>query len=250
MKFTIDIEGIGPVTIQSTRRNKSLSLRINRDGEVHASTPIGTTQKQAIDFVRRNIEWIIQAREKVKQKAIENGDVNTIFTPDTQFHTYEHKLQMIPDATDNMVHCREKPPTDNEMGVMMVHYPPTVDPCDEQIQACTRKYIEMILKAEALKHLPGRTAALAKANGLSYGKISVRSMRGRWGHCSANGDICFNIHLMRLPQALIDYVILHELAHTVVFDHSPKFKALLDKLCLGKKALIEKELKKYHTRTY
>ena len=69
---------------------------------------------------------------------------------------------------------------------------------------------------------------MAKEHGFRYNKATVRNQKTRWGSCSAKNNISLNMQLMNLPKELIDYVILHELVHTKVKNHSKTFWATLD----------------------
>lgn len=85
----------------------------------------------------------------------------------------------------------------------------------------------------AAKILTARTRELANMFGFSFGKISFRNQSTIWGSCSAKNNISLNIHLMFLPPELSDYILLHELVHTKVKNHSELFWHELDK-CLGR----------------
>jgi predicted metal-dependent hydrolase len=84
-------------------------------------------------------------------------------------------------------------------------------------------------KAEAEKRIIERLAELAKQHRFIYNKATIRNQRTRWGSCSAKGNISLNIKLVALPPELFDYVLLHELAHTRVHNHSRRFWQELDK---------------------
>jgi predicted metal-dependent hydrolase len=86
-------------------------------------------------------------------------------------------------------------------------------------------------RAEAKKHFTQRVAELAAYHGFTYNKISIRAARTRWGSCSVKKNLSFNWRLMKAPEFVVDYLILHELAHTVVLNHSRKFWQLVAKVC-------------------
>jgi predicted metal-dependent hydrolase len=88
---------------------------------------------------------------------------------------------------------------------------------------------QSIDKKEAKRKIITRLAQMAKEHGFAYNKVSIRNQRTRWGSCSAKCNISLNIKLVALPEELIDYVILHELMHTRVHNHSKKFWQELDK---------------------
>ncbi|TVR75006.1 MAG: DUF45 domain-containing protein [Marinilabiliales bacterium] len=101
------------------------------------------------------------------------------------------------------------------------------------------------LRLRARACLPGRTAMLAKEHGFTFRRVTVRRSRTRWGSCSAVNNINLSIFLMNLPEHLIDYVILHELVHTVHKNHSGDFWALLDKHTGGRARALAAEIRKH-----
>lgn len=85
---------------------------------------------------------------------------------------------------------------------------------DEEIREMTE---------EAKRLLLPRVDALAKSIGVTYGRVTVRHQRTRWGSCSGKGNLNFNCLLVRCPAFVTDYVILHELCHRKHMNHSPAF---------------------------
>lgn len=88
-----------------------------------------------------------------------------------------------------------------------------------------RDYQKKALMKKAREYLPYRLEYYAKLYGYSYNKCRLSHANTRWGSCSSNKTISLNIGLMKLPEALRDYVILHELAHLNHMDHSKAFWA-------------------------
>jgi predicted metal-dependent hydrolase len=64
--------------------------------------------------------------------------------------------------------------------------------------------------------------------GVSYGKISIRHQKTRWGCCSSEGNLTFNCLLLLTPPEILDYIVVHELCHRKEMNHSRRFYALLD----------------------
>lgn len=87
------------------------------------------------------------------------------------------------------------------------------------------------LRNRARRELPARLHELAAIAGLSVRKVSIRNQRQRWGSCSASGLICLNWRLVTMPDWIRDYVLYHELMHLKRMDHSPKFWALVERVC-------------------
>ena len=82
----------------------------------------------------------------------------------------------------------------------------------------------------ALERIPPRVQAWAARVGVSYGRITIRSQRTRWGSCSSKGNLNFNCLLMCCPDAVVDYVIVHELCHRKEMNHSPRFWAEVERV--------------------
>ncbi|MBO5787373.1 MAG: DUF45 domain-containing protein [Bacteroidaceae bacterium] len=115
--------------------------------------------------------------------------------------------------------------------------------------AGTQQALRQCIKA-AMKHcagllLPARLKTLAMEHGFKYCRCTVRDVHSRWGSCTSTGNISLNMHLVILPDRLIDYVLLHELCHTVEMNHSDRFWALLDRCTAPEKAkTLRAKLKK------
>jgi predicted metal-dependent hydrolase len=95
---------------------------------------------------------------------------------------------------------------------------------------------QIIDKAEAKKKLTARLQYLAEMYGFTCKRVTIRQQKTRWGSCSPKNNISLNIKLVLLPEPLADYVILHELVHTRIHNHSRKFWAELDKYVENSKA--------------
>lgn len=79
------------------------------------------------------------------------------------------------------------------------------------------------LADKAMRIIPDRTAHFASLIGVTYGRITIRNQKTRWGSCSARGNLNFNCLLMLAPPEVLDYVIVHELCHRKEMNHSPRF---------------------------
>ena len=98
---------------------------------------------------------------------------------------------------------------------------PINDPASQR----TRDYQKKVLMKKAREYLPYRLEYFAKLYGYKYDKCRLTHANTRWGSCSSKKTISLNIGLMKLPEKLRDYVILHELAHLNHMDHSKAFWA-------------------------
>lgn len=79
------------------------------------------------------------------------------------------------------------------------------------------------LAEEAMKDIPERVRRFAPIVGVSYGRITIRNQKSRWGSCSSKGNLNFNCLLMLAPERERDYVVVHELCHRKEMNHSKRF---------------------------
>lgn len=87
------------------------------------------------------------------------------------------------------------------------------------------------LKREALGVIPERVAHFARLIDVGYTKITIRPMKSRWGSCSNEGALAFNLLLMLAPPKVLDSVIVHELCHRIEMNHSKRFYAIVRAHC-------------------
>lgn len=86
------------------------------------------------------------------------------------------------------------------------------------------------LANQALEVIPKRVAYFAEILGVTYGRITIRNQKSRWGSCSSKGNLNFNCLLMLMPPEVLDYVVVHELCHRKEMNHSPQFWAEVRKV--------------------
>lgn len=111
------------------------------------------------------------------------------------------------------------------------------------LDAATAAQVEE-LRRQAKEYLPGRLNYLANLFGFQYNTLRIKHNSSNWGSCSSKGNINLNLNLMRVPQDLQDYVMLHELCHLKYLNHSPQFHALLESVCPGHREK-QRRLKEY-----
>jgi len=91
--------------------------------------------------------------------------------------------------------------------------------------------VEQELRARAQRELPPRLYALAAEHGLTVARVTFRDQRSRWGSCSPRGHIALNYRLTLMPDAVRDYILVHELMHLKQPDHSRKFWRFVEAAC-------------------
>ena len=235
-----NIEGLGKVYVERRPLSRRASLCVSPFKGIRLTLPRGMGMVEALRFVEGKRDWIIRARQKIS--LIEAG--RTLLQPGVHFSTRQHRLDWKEGTNSRRFIFRIEP------GRLLVEYPPEADFTKSGVQEILRRGVEETLRQEAKSYLPDRLALLAQKHGLHYTGPAVKNMRSRWGSCSSAGHINLNLHLMRLPDELIDYVLLHELAHTEKKNHGPGFWDFLNLLTEGKAKKLDREVKKYHTAFY
>ena len=108
----------------------------------------------------------------------------------------------------------------------------------------SRKELEQLRKA-ARQYIPPNVERLATQHGFKYSSLRISSAHTRWGSCSERNGISISLFVMLLPEHLREFIILHELSHTIHHNHSAAFHALLNKTVAGNERTYNRELKSY-----
>ena len=111
---------------------------------------------------------------------------------------------------------------------------------NEQRKQALGLTLQTIDKMAAGKKLADRLEYLAEMYGFACNRVTIRQQKTRWGSCSPKNNISLNIKLVLLPEELLDYVILHELVHTRIHNHSRKFWVELDKYVMNSKGMAKR----------
>lgn len=234
----IYIDGVGEILFKHSGRARHLGISIRPFLGVRVSIPIGMSYSSAVILVTEKKVWILNHLKKMK----EYEKLQTIFNENSGYCTKHHKLELRKSDRENISVRLSK-------GKINVTYPAELNTNSQEIQSSIRTGIERALRIEAKQYLPDKVKVLAVKFGLEYTKLTLKNIKSRWGSCSRKNNINLSIHLMRLPEHLIDYVILHELVHTIHHNHSTLFWSMLDEVTNGAKNL-DKELKKYRIAIY
>ena len=199
---TFEIAGLGTVHVYKRKGSKNIRLSVNSDGKIRVTMPTWLPYQAGLVFAQQKQDWLASAS---RRQQLNDGQ---------RIGKY-HTLRLISKSENSKCETRVGK-TD-----ATVYYPPTATP--EAIQTAAHAVCKRAAKAEAEQLLPQRLETLANQHGFSYNQLAIRHLKSRWGSCSSQHNITLNYYLMQLPWELIDYVLVHELAHTRELNHSAGF---------------------------
>jgi predicted metal-dependent hydrolase len=191
--------------VRRSERARRVRVTVDADG-VEVVLPRRARQRDAAAAVRELSPWIrrrMRELERAQEAITARGDT----VP------YLDELLMVrPQAGRTRVHRRG-----DEL----------LAPAGAERAPALERWYRRAARDEIATRLD-RACALA---GSSYAKLTIRGQRTRWASCSRTGAMSFNWRLLLAPEAVLDYVVWHEVCHLEVMDHSPRFWSLLERWC-------------------
>ena len=224
----VQLNRIGTVTFSKNKRSKNIKISVKPDKTVLVSFPFFVSTKKVVDFVLKNEVWIRKQQLKFESKKYGLNECSVLTT---KLHEIFFKS-----GVENKFNIN-----DNKIELIIKDFD----------SAESRHFIDNILidvyRFEAKNLLPGKLNNLANKYGFSYNKVTIRNNKRNWGSCSSKNNISLNLQLMKLPDELIDYILLHELVHTEIKNHGLKFWKKLNQLTDFRARELAKQVKQFST---
>jgi predicted metal-dependent hydrolase len=191
-------------TLRRSPRARRVRVSVESDGGVQVTLPRQAPLKAADEAVRELAPWIERRRRALARAAAEVAR-----RPGTVPYL-DGELTLVEQPGRTRVHRRGD--------VLLV-------PAGAGREEALERWFRRAARAEIGARLD---AAVARA-GTSYTGLTIRGQRTRWASCSSGGGMSFNWRLLLAPEAVLDYVVEHEVCHLEVMDHSPRFWRLLER---------------------
>ncbi len=200
-------------------RRKTVSLVIQSNGKLTVRAPVRMSEAMILEFVQNHSDWILKHQARIiahppsPVKQFIEGDLFL-------FLGKEYPLTIDSGGKPPILFCGKK-----------FHL------AKSQLSNARHEFT-LWYKTQARKVISQRVTLLSKENDFSYQKIRISSARTRWGSCSSNGTLSFTWKLIMAPTEVIDYVVTHELVHTIIKNHSNNFWVKLGEILPGYKTHV------------
>lgn len=227
-KRIISDPDFGHIILRSRRLARNITMRVKPDGLYVTVPPYSKTDK-VLAVLSSYRERLLEDFRKIAVKKIDFD-----FTIQAECFC----LSLVPGD----LRCFTLRQT--EEGIQ-IYCPRDTDFSREDVQRLVRNAIIRALKKAAEAYLPPLLQMWAERYGLPYKKVRITGAKTRWGSCTATRTISLSCYLMLVPARLMDYVLLHELAHTQEMNHGERFWTLLNSMTEGEALRMRAELRKF-----
>ncbi len=208
---------------------KHIYLSFDNEGNLVIKSP-KVSMKQIEQLLLKKASWISTSREKIQNKKGKSLDFSNVL--ELYYLGEVYPLTLSPHSQK-----RVKLDFNGEHFTLFYH---TYD------ETLFQRHIDRFYKTEAQKHIPSRVALWAEEMSLSPKELRFRKTKRQWGSCSGKNVLSFNTMMLKLPEDVIQYIIVHELAHIKHKHHQKAFWQLVE-VHLPLYKLQIKELKNYTT---
>lgn len=197
-------------TLIKSKRRKTSQITVTSDG-VTVRTPQTKTIADVKRIIQERVQWIFKKQLHFAKQKKQVFSIKSTLSVQGK----DYKIHIIPNST-------EKTRLD---GNRIEFHVPKKKHAIKQIKAQYQTYLEK--RAKAL--FPKLVQELARKVGITPAKINIKQLKDRWGSATLSGEINLNSNLMKAPRNVIKYVILHELCHFKIKEHSHHFWNLISK---------------------
>lgn len=219
---------LGTIRIVRNVRAKNIIARRKSD-HIQLTVPTRFSMNQICDV----FEQMKPRLKRLKSKPA------FLFTPQVNFKTYTFKLRLEVKPIQNYyMNLKDR--------VLSIACPIETDFDSDDVQITLRNLIEKAMRYDSKRFFPQKIEMLAKKFRFKYTELKINKSKTRWGSCSSKRSINLSYFCLLLPEYLIDFVILHELCHTIEMNHGPEFWKLLDSVTDNKAKQFTNELKAYN----
>jgi len=206
-----------PFQVQRSTRRRTVAITVDPAGGVLLTAPADTSIARLDDVVHSKATWILERLRRVGR--VEPAPPAREFVSGESFRYLGRQYRL------KVVRRAEAVAARLERGWLVV---PIARGADQG--AAVRAALVDWYMAHARRRLPERVELWHTKVGVELPRVVVRAQKKRWGSCDAKGNLRLNWRIIQAPMRLVDYVIVHELAHRVEENHTPAFWALVGRV--------------------
>ena len=192
--------------IRRSPKRKKLTITVERDRSVVVHAPIGISEEEVREVVESRKRWI---QEKIRHAQKYAG---TPHPPGKELVNGEAALYLGRQYRIEIVESRQREIEFDEKFLVPA-----------RLVGERRKVLREWYRTRAKEKILPRVARFARELGVAYGSAKIVDSRYRWGSCTPKDNVTFNWRLIKAPMYVVDYVIVHELAHLLEANHTPRF---------------------------
>jgi predicted metal-dependent hydrolase len=206
-----------PYTIRISARARVLHLVIRQESGLEIVVPRGTRKGQIEEALHQKADWIQRTLRRLEAPPpLEEGRELAFMGQKCRLH-----------LTTNLA-ATAGPPFVTLVGENLTI---STRESDWRNQEVLRLALEGWYRRRARELIPARLRIANKTFGFAYGRVAIKEQKSRWGSCSRVGNLNFNWRLLLAPLPVLDYVLIHELAHLKELNHAPAFWQLVASAC-------------------
>lgn len=209
MDLALDDGFVIPVSIRRSTRARRILVHVGSyDGKVEVVLPPGCSTREGVGFATSQAGWIARQLSRIDAPVpfADGADIPLLGETVT--------IRLVPGASA-VPHLG--------LGELLV------GGSDDTLPGRVRRW----LRTEARSRIEPLAREMAQTVGRTVNRVTVRDTRSRWGSCSRAGNLNFSWRLVMAPEAVLEYVVAHEVAHLVEMNHSPAFWSVVADLCPG-----------------
>ena len=201
-----------PYQIVHSRRAKYVRIKLSNSGDLSVVLPTGMSAKFAHNFIKDKTVWVEKNLQKVPLSVIKKAPEILDLKLLSESWTIEYVV------------------ADNEHLRLIEMSELNLRISGDAEQICNTELVNQSInhwcKKKAKKAFNQMLEKIAELHGFHYQRLSIRSQKTRWGSCSNKKNINLNAKLLFMPEEIVNYVMIHELCHTIEMNHSKRFWSL------------------------